>query len=57
MDPDEMRRRANRYRHIARTITDARAIEALNDLAGKYEAEADKVQARTRCDADDEQTC
>jgi hypothetical protein len=40
MDADEMRRRANRYRHIASTITDARAIKALNDLADEYEAQA-----------------
>jgi hypothetical protein len=45
-DPEDLCRRASRYRDIARTISDARAIEALNDLADKYEAEAAKAQAR-----------
>jgi hypothetical protein len=43
MDPDEMRRRANLYRQLASTITDARAIRDLSDLADEYEAEAEKV--------------
>jgi hypothetical protein len=40
MEPDEMRRRARDYRKIAATITDARAIKALTDLADEYEAQA-----------------
>jgi hypothetical protein len=52
MDADEMRRRANRYRHIASTITDARAIKALNDLADEYEAQA--TQGRPNAEAENE---
>jgi hypothetical protein len=40
MEPDEMRRRAHDYLKIAASITDARAIKALNDLADEYEAQA-----------------
>jgi hypothetical protein len=50
MDHDDLRRRACRYRDIARTTTDARAVKALNDLADEYEAQA----AKTQPDADTE---
>jgi hypothetical protein len=49
MDPDELRRRASRYRDIARNITDACTIAALLELADYYEALADQAQA---CEAD-----
>lgn len=45
MDPDEMRRRASRYRDIARSIIDALTVKALHELAAEYEALADKAQA------------
>jgi hypothetical protein len=52
MDPDEMRRRASRYRDIARNILDARTIRALHELADEYEAKADKAQIG--CEVDDQ---
>jgi hypothetical protein len=46
MNPEEMRRRACRYRDIARSIIDARTIEALHELADEYEALAEKALSR-----------
>jgi hypothetical protein len=36
---------AERYRRMARTITDRRTVDALNELAAKYEAQAAAMQA------------
>ena len=47
MDADELRERACRYRKIARTTIDARAVKALHDLADEYEAQAVQVQTRS----------
>ena len=44
MEPDEMRRRATRYRDLARMVTDPAAIKALRELAEEYEARADAAQ-------------
>jgi hypothetical protein len=45
MEQDELRRRASRFREIARRITDQRTVEALEELAEEYEARADAAQA------------
>jgi hypothetical protein len=45
MEHDELRRRASRYREIARRVTDPAAIKALQELAEEYEARANDTQA------------
>jgi hypothetical protein len=52
MNAEDLRRRANQYREIVRKISDARTIEALNELADKYEAEA--AEAQVQSDLDDQ---
>jgi hypothetical protein len=54
-DPDELRRRASRYRDIARTATGTATIKALNELADRFEALATEAQAR--CDAARKDQC
>jgi hypothetical protein len=44
MDQDELHRRAERYRSIARRVTDPQAIRALEELVATYEARADEAQ-------------
>ena len=36
----ELRDRAERYRRLAETVTDSQALQALHDLAARYEAMA-----------------
>jgi hypothetical protein len=43
--PDDLRRRASRYRAIARTTSDAATLKALHELADAYGAEAAKAKA------------
>jgi hypothetical protein len=43
-EPEEIRRRAARYRHLARRVTDPAAVKALKELAEEYEARADAAQ-------------
>jgi hypothetical protein len=45
--PSARRVAAERYRRMARTITDQRTVEALNELATKYEALAAEMEAAT----------
>jgi hypothetical protein len=45
-NPAELRRRASRYRDIARTATGAATIKALHELADRFEALATEAQAR-----------
>jgi len=42
--PRELRERAARYRHLSRFVNDARTLEALLDLAEKYEALAAELE-------------
>ena len=44
MEPQELRRRAGRYRSIVRRVTDPQAIRALEDLAATYNSRADDAQ-------------
>lgn len=53
MDPDDLRDRASRYRDIARTTTDARAVKALYELAEEYEAQAAEAEARSEMNEQD----
>lgn len=46
MNSDDLRKRASRYRAVARHVTDPETLEALRDLADKYEALADAIEAR-----------
>ena len=48
MEPEELRRRASRYREIAGRMTDPQAVEALRELAAEYEAQADAAQVHPR---------
>jgi hypothetical protein len=52
MEPEELRRRASRYRDLARTTVDARIAEALYELADEYEVAA--INTRTDAGAEDE---
>jgi hypothetical protein len=54
-NPDELRRRASRYRDIARTATGTATIKALNELADRFEALATEAQAR--CDVARKDQC
>jgi hypothetical protein len=49
--PDELRKRAIHYRDMIRDIDDERAIEALRDLAERYDALAAEMEAeeQSRC--------
>lgn len=42
--PRELREKAARYRHLSRFVTDARALEALLDLAERFEALAAELE-------------
>jgi hypothetical protein len=44
-DPDELRRRADRYERLVRLISDEQAIRALLDLARDFRDRADKMEA------------
>ena len=46
MTAEEMRKRARRYRSIAKVIDDAQASKALRDLADEYDALAEKAEAQ-----------
>ena len=48
MEPDELRRRASRYRDLASRMIDPRAVEALRELADEYEARAEDAQVHPR---------
>ena len=43
-----LRERAENFRRIASTVTDARALKALNDLAQEFEDLAARVEATLR---------
>jgi len=45
-DPAALRNRANRYRDVKRSISDARALAVLDQFIAELEAEADKLIAR-----------
>ena len=38
--PRELREKAERYKHLAKTVTDPQALEALHELTARYEAMA-----------------
>jgi hypothetical protein len=42
----ELRRRAKQYRAMAARIDDARAVQALHELADEYEALAEKIASQ-----------
>ena len=44
-NPRDLRAAAERYRQMARKITDQRAIDALYELAAEYEAKAAMLEA------------
>jgi hypothetical protein len=43
--PHELRARAERYRQMTATVTDPLALEALRELADRYEAMAAELEA------------
>jgi hypothetical protein len=45
--PDDLRATAERYRRLAKFITDMQALEALAELADEYEALADRLEGKT----------
>ena len=47
MSPDELRKRADRYRQMALQATDPRIVEALNELADQYNETAAKLASTT----------
>jgi hypothetical protein len=51
MSPDDLRKRAIRFRAIADRINDAQSIKALHDLAAEYEAQANSVEAQRTAEA------
>jgi hypothetical protein len=42
--PTELREKAERYRALTSTISDAQTIDALHTLAGEFEALADRLE-------------
>ena len=46
--PGDLRASAGRYRQMARLITDPRTINALIELAAKYEAEAAQMEVENQ---------
>jgi hypothetical protein len=51
MSPDDLRKRANRYRTMAANITDTRTVQALHELAAEYEARANRIEAQQGAEA------
>ena len=49
MSLQELRDRAERYRRLAETITDSQALQALHDLAARYEAMAAELGEAGPC--------
>jgi hypothetical protein len=47
-DPGGLRERVERYRKMAMEVTDPMAIEALLELADRYDALAAEIEARRR---------
>lgn len=45
-DPNVLRARAARYRALARQMVDERALQALLELASKYDGVANKIEQR-----------
>jgi hypothetical protein len=43
---DELRQRAERYRRLKRQISDPAAVQAICDLAGKFEMTAAELERR-----------
>ena len=43
-EAEKKRQKANHYRELAQTLSDKRMIEALNELAGKLEREAEELE-------------
>jgi hypothetical protein len=52
--PQELREKAERYRHIISTISDPQALAALRELAARYEAMAAKLETATQPPCSDE---
>jgi hypothetical protein len=50
MNPEEMRQRAQQYRKMAILIEDPLANQALLELAGQYEAQAEDAEGRNKPD-------
>ena len=46
--PAELRGKAERYRRLASTVTDAQALKALCELAARYEALAAELEKQVR---------
>jgi hypothetical protein len=44
-NPAELRHKSERYRQLKLTVTDQRTIEALDELAALYEAQANRLEA------------
>jgi hypothetical protein len=42
-DPRELFNRADRYRRLARLMTDAQAVEALGEMAREYDERAEQL--------------
>jgi hypothetical protein len=42
--PPELREKADRYRRLTSTVTDPQALEALHELAARYEEMATKLE-------------
>jgi hypothetical protein len=53
MNPEEMRQRAQQYRKMAILIEDPLALQALLELAGQYEAQAEDAERRDKPDGPD----
>jgi Protein of unknown function (DUF2934) len=43
-----LRKRAERYRQLAKTVSDARAVRAINELATEYEVQAAEMERLSR---------
>ena len=44
----QLRNRADRYRRLAKTFSDKRAVQAINELATEYEAQATELERLDR---------
>jgi uncharacterized protein YoxC len=47
-DPDDLRRKADRFERLMSTVTDLRALQALRDLARSYRQRAEQIIGRRR---------
>ena len=51
--PHDLRARAERYRRLVSTVTDAQALDALRELATRYEAMAAALEASGQLQSSD----